>query len=82
MTSFDDNWERAEGDPCKRCGKLVLRFTDGICTPCYTKGVQKSQDKIEERAFIKGLREEILGPSRRKAKAARDYWKAQLDQRG
>ena len=29
-----ENWERARGDPCPRCGGETLRFLDGVCPAC------------------------------------------------
>ena len=34
LTSFDENWERARGDPCPCCGQETLRFVGKTCPRC------------------------------------------------
>ncbi len=41
-----ENWERARGDPCPRCGRETLRFLDGVCITC-----QRGQSLNDARAI-------------------------------
>ena len=34
LTSFEENWERARGDPCPCCGRETLRWVGKTCHRC------------------------------------------------
>ena len=42
-------WRRTDwdtiGDPCPRCGELVVRFRDGVCIQCAEKLVEQADRK-------------------------------------
>lgn len=50
-----DDWERAEGSPCSRCGDHDLLIQDGLCRACYSLKCEADAVKAERKALRRAL---------------------------
>ena len=53
-----EDWERAKGDPCPRCGQDTVRLIDGACPACAKKAKERSEQEAEMAALSRSLREQ------------------------
>lgn len=54
LTSND--WDRAGGASCSRCGRESLQFRDGVCPACATNAKERTDQEIEMGALLRSLR--------------------------
>lgn len=59
MTSEDEEWDKARGDPCSNCGADSLRLRDGLCNDCYNAKRAREDEEMEIRSEVRSIRKII-----------------------
>lgn len=52
---MSENFEKAKGLPCPRCGREALRLINGVCLRCAREAEEKSDAEMEKRARLREL---------------------------
>lgn len=51
----DLNWEKADGNPCCRCGERDFRIQNGLCRSCHAQEQKRLGKRLELKARVRAL---------------------------